>query len=140
MSDEQLARKLAELARAFPTPAVRLENHLLIFHAECGGMVGGELGKPLLCAECGKEMTAFVSAKEEAQLAHGKKRLRMPPLKNFARYIEERIPGSGGRTHLLLACGHATLGPNPDVPSQQYAVCPVCVESYQRRLAATKQP
>jgi hypothetical protein len=49
--------------------APRLEDHVMIFHAQCGGIVTGELGKPLTCAECGKEMTAFVSADEETDFA-----------------------------------------------------------------------
>jgi hypothetical protein len=69
MSDEELALKLTQLASAFPAPAPRIEDHVMIFHADCGGIVVGELGKPLKCAECGVEMTAFISAAQEADFA-----------------------------------------------------------------------
>ena len=43
----------------------RLEDHVRMFHADCGGIVVGELGKPFTCAHCGKEMRAFASAQDE---------------------------------------------------------------------------
>jgi hypothetical protein len=57
---------------ANPTTAaavLRLEDIDHIYHAGCGGVVVGELGKSLTCAECGKEMTAFVSSEQEARLS-----------------------------------------------------------------------
>ncbi len=84
MSDDTLAQKPVRLskfaaetnaqsaAKELKASAPRLEDHVMIFHAGCGGIVTGELGKPLKCAECGKEMTAFVSSEEEAQVEHGK--------------------------------------------------------------------
>jgi hypothetical protein len=63
---------LPPLSEHFPErqrPSLRLEDHVRMFHAECGGIVVGELGQPLTCAECGAEMTAFLSAADEAELA-----------------------------------------------------------------------
>lgn len=49
-------------------PKIKIEDHVLMFHANCGGIVTGVLGEPLICAECGREMTAFVAASEEASV------------------------------------------------------------------------
>jgi hypothetical protein len=38
-----------------------------MFHAECGGIVIGELGKEFRCAECEAEMTAFVFMMKKVQ-------------------------------------------------------------------------
>ena len=48
---------------------MNLEDCVRFLQANCGGIVVGSLetGK-FLCAECGQEMTAFVSAEEEARL------------------------------------------------------------------------
>jgi hypothetical protein len=48
---------------------MNLEDYVRFFHANCGGIVVGSLetGK-FRCAECGREMTAFVSAEEEKHL------------------------------------------------------------------------
>jgi hypothetical protein len=53
--------------------AVRLEDHVQMFHAECGGMITGELGRTLTCAECGAVMTAFIS--DFDQVSFGKPHL-----------------------------------------------------------------
>jgi hypothetical protein len=46
----------------------RLEDHVRMFHANCGGIVTGPLDD-LECAECGKKMDAFVTSAEENALA-----------------------------------------------------------------------
>jgi hypothetical protein len=53
----------------------RLEDHVRMFHAECGGIVVGPLDK-LFCAECGEQMTAFVTSAEETNLADATQSLR----------------------------------------------------------------
>lgn len=50
------------------TALPRLEDHVRMFHAACGGIVTGPLDD-LTCAECGQQMMAFVSAAEETKLA-----------------------------------------------------------------------
>jgi hypothetical protein len=46
----------------------RLEDHVRMFHANCGGIVTGPLDD-LTCAECGQTMDAFVTSAEENALA-----------------------------------------------------------------------
>jgi hypothetical protein len=63
---------LPPLSEHFPErrPSLRIEDHVRMFHANCGGIVVGELGKTLTCAECGAEMmTAFVSSADEADFS-----------------------------------------------------------------------
>jgi hypothetical protein len=58
---------------------MNLEDYVMILHANCGGIVVGSLDRgEFRCAECGKEMTAFVSAEEEKQLVRAG-RLTTPP-------------------------------------------------------------
>jgi hypothetical protein len=40
---------------------VRIEDYVLMFQAQCGGLVTGELGRKLICAECKAEMRFFAS-------------------------------------------------------------------------------
>ncbi len=48
---------------------MNLEEKVMFFHAQCGGIVVGSLETgELRCAECGREMTAFVTAQEEKEL------------------------------------------------------------------------
>ena len=49
-------------------PPLRFENLMTMFHADCGGVVIGELGGMLICAECGKEMVAFVSSDQRSEI------------------------------------------------------------------------
>jgi hypothetical protein len=59
---------ITELPPAGGEPAQpRLQDHVRIFHAECGGIVIGPLDN-LTCAECGQAMTAFITAAEEIEL------------------------------------------------------------------------
>jgi hypothetical protein len=46
-----------------------LQDYVRFFHSNCGGIVVGSLetGK-FRCAECGQEMTAFVSSEQEGKL------------------------------------------------------------------------
>jgi hypothetical protein len=41
--------------------SVRLEDCVMMFHEGCGGIVIGEIGKELHCAECGRLMELIVS-------------------------------------------------------------------------------
>lgn len=78
MSDEEILKEfdaIPEPVRAYIRKAYsfmgvmpRLQDLVRMFHAGCGGLVTGQLGRPLKCAECGKEMTAFVSSDEETCL------------------------------------------------------------------------
>jgi hypothetical protein len=49
-------------------PNTQLEDHIRIFHAECGGQVTGPLGGPWTCAECGAEMRRMVSDFDRVEL------------------------------------------------------------------------
>jgi len=47
---------------------MNLEDYVRFFHANCGGIVVGSVETGAFrCAECGQEMTAFVSPKEETK-------------------------------------------------------------------------
>jgi hypothetical protein len=61
------ARRLARETPMPPAAAWRLEEHARLFHAGCGGIVVGPLDD-LVCAECGKPMTAFLSPAEVDEL------------------------------------------------------------------------
>jgi hypothetical protein len=94
MSDEELAPKLTQLSSAFPAPAPRIEDHVMIFHADCGGIVVGELGKPLKCAECGQQMTAFISAAQESrlrQLARGARGAAMTRIREHRGQLDDSM-------------------------------------------------
>jgi hypothetical protein len=58
---------------------VRIEDYILMFHAECGGVVTGELGKELRCAECGAEMRGFVSDSDKVTVSPRPGRLKLVP-------------------------------------------------------------
>src|SRR5947208_3455939 len=45
-----------------------LEDHIRIFHAECGGQVTGPLEGPWTCNECGAEMRRMVSDFDRVEL------------------------------------------------------------------------
>lgn len=51
--------------------AIRIQDHIRIFHEGCGGIVVGELNPTstdqsgLVCAECGKQMTAMISSEDK---------------------------------------------------------------------------
>jgi hypothetical protein len=49
-------------------PVNRIENHIRIFHAECGGQVTGPLSGPWICTECGEEMRRLVSDSDRVEL------------------------------------------------------------------------
>jgi hypothetical protein len=48
--------------------APRLEDYVIMHHAECGGAVTGELGGALRCGECGAVMSAFVSDTDDVRV------------------------------------------------------------------------
>jgi hypothetical protein len=50
-----------------PPSVPRLEWHVRMFHAGCIGIVIGPLDD-LVCAECGAQLTAFISSDERAAL------------------------------------------------------------------------
>jgi hypothetical protein len=58
---------------------VRIEDYILMFHAGCGGVVTGELGKELLCAESGAEMRGFVSDSDKVTVSRVPGGLRLVP-------------------------------------------------------------
>jgi hypothetical protein len=50
-------------------PPLRFEDFVTMFHAERGGVVIGDLGGMLACAECGEEMVAFISSDLRGEIA-----------------------------------------------------------------------
>lgn len=74
-------------------PLPRLEDHVRMFHAACGGIVVGPLDD-LVCAECGEQMMAFVSAAEENMLgaAIGVRAAKGREIANLWNALEQLTP------------------------------------------------
>jgi hypothetical protein len=70
---------LGRKANPIPPDPIRIEDHVRMFHAECGGIVVGVLGEPLRCAECGTVMAAFVSDYDRVTLGKPRHGLALVP-------------------------------------------------------------